>query len=571
MRTIASLARHAVLAGAALAVLAPLSAFAQQLEYDLGGGASSSAGAERTAREAGHGGAIGASGARTTVTPYLEVTQNLTTDLKHGGDVLTYTSVAAGADASISGRNTEGAVSVRYERRFGESGNLADSDTVSGLARVRHDVVPRTLSIEAGGMAARTRVEASGAGTLNPVAVNDAVSQVWSAYAGPSLTTHAGDVAINGSYMAGYTKVGSPHVQVAQGQAPVDIFDHSVTQSAQLSAGVRPGTVLPVGLTGTAGYNREDISNLDQRVTDFHARADMTVPLTYDFAVVAGIGYEDVQVSSRDAVRDANGNPVIGADGRYVTDGSAPRVIAYDTSGLIWDAGVVWRPSRRTALQAYVGRRYGTTTYWGSLSYIPDSRSSLNVAVYDGISGFGGQVGNAIRALPTDFEVSRDPFNGNIDGCAIGSTGGSCVNGALSSLAGSVFRARGVSATYGHRVGRMRVGIGVGYNHRKYIAAPGTVLAVANGTVDESWYVNAGLSGPIDRVSSFSTSLYANWFKSGQSSLGDATVVGANASYFRNLTDRLIATAAVGVDGVDRRVVQDELYGSALLGLRYNF
>ena len=40
-----------------------------------------------------------------------------------------------------------------------------------------------------------------------------------------------------------------------------------------------------------AGYNREDISNLDQRVEDFHARADATLPVTSDLSLVGGVGF----------------------------------------------------------------------------------------------------------------------------------------------------------------------------------------------------------------------------------------------------------------------------------------
>ncbi len=50
-------------------------------------------------------------------------------------------------------------------------------------------------------------------------------------------------------------------------------------------------------------------------------------------------------LASRDALRDANGVPVIGNDGRFVTDPSAPRRIAFDVDGLLWDVGVMWRPS----------------------------------------------------------------------------------------------------------------------------------------------------------------------------------------------------------------------------------
>src|SRR5690606_39092115 len=120
-------------------------------------------------------------------------------------------------------------------------------------------------------------------------------------------------------------------------------------------------------------------------------------------ALVGGVGYEDVEVSSRDAVRDADGIPIVGSDGRFVTDDSVPRRIAYEASGLIWDVGVMWRPSTRTALEAHVGRRYDSTTYYGTFAWAPNSRSSVNVAVYDTISGFGGLLNTALASLPTQF------------------------------------------------------------------------------------------------------------------------------------------------------------------------
>ena len=387
-----------------------------------------------------------------------------------------------------------------------------------------------------------------------------------------SLTAPHRPNALTGSYLLGYTKVQQDNaIQLAPGQAFTDIFDDSIAQSAQLSAGIAPGTVLPVGITATGAFYQEDISNLDQRVRDMRAGVQVTYPVAIDLALVGAIGYEDVSVSSRDAVRDGNGDPVIGSDGRFVTDKSQPRQLAYETDGLTWDAGVMWRPSRRTALSAFVGRRYDSMTYYGSFSYNPNERSSLGISVYDNVSGFGGQVGRALRDLPTDFQVNRDPFNGQISGCAIGAQSGGCVNNALSSVSSSVFRARGVNATYAHRIGRMQAGIGAGYIRRSFIARRDSVLGAANGVVDESYYVDAGLSGAIDRRSSFAVSAYAAWYQSGSSSLDDSTTVGANASYFRNLTDRLVATAAVGLDAVNRKVIEDEVIASGLVGLRYSF
>lgn len=565
------LARHMLAAGAALAVLGAQPLHAQTMSYEPvdGEGATS----EKPESRGGHSLRGAGGGARTTIRPYIEATQSILYELSPGDQVLTYSTIAAGVDVALNGRRTQGAVSVRYERRFGQGNDrVANGDTISGLARVKHDLIPRTLSVEAGGLAARTRTEGSGASTLNPLANGDAVSQIYSLYAGPSLSTHVGDVALAGSYALGYTRVEQKDaLQLAPGQARTDIFDDSFSQSAQVSAGIAPGTVLPVGITATGAFYQEDISNLDQRVRDMRAGVQVTYPLTMDLAVIGAVGYEDVEVSSRDVVRLANGDPLIGSDGRYVTDKSKPRQLAYETDGLTWDAGVMWRPSRRTALSAFVGRRYDSMTYYGSFSYNPNDRSSLTVSVFDNVSGFGGQVTRALRDLPTDFEVNRDPFNGQISGCAIGTQSGGCVNNALSSVSSSVFRARGVNATYSHRIGRMQAGIGAGYMRRKYIARKDSVLGAANGQVDESFYVDAGLSGPIDRRSSFGVSAYAAWFESGASSLGDVTTIGANASYFRNLTDRLVATAAVGLDAVNRKVIEDEVIASGLVGLRYSF
>ena len=419
--------------------IAPSAAFAQQLPYaDVsgdaqhasaddaiagGGDAPDEKGGKSSRKDHEH---HGSNGARTKIQPYLEIDQSVFANLKSPHDVLTYTTLAAGVDASITGRNTEGAVSVRYERRISESRNrLGDSDTVSGIARVRHDLVPHTLSIEAGGLAARTRVEAAGNATLNPQVSGDAVSQIYSLYAGPALSTHVGRAAVNGSYLVGYTKVGSPGaIALAPGQTRADVFDHSISHAANLSIATKAGDALPVGIGANVGANREDISNLDQRVEDYHAEGVVTVPLSYDLQVQGGVGYEKVKVSSRDALRDVNGNPVIGADGRYQTNKSAPRQLAYDTSGLIWDVGVIWKPSRRTSLTASVGRRYGGMVYQGSFNFAPDARQVFNVSVYEGLTGFGGQLTNALSQLPTDISVTRDPFNGSLSGCALGSATG---------------------------------------------------------------------------------------------------------------------------------------------------
>ena len=512
-------------------------------------------------------------GARTSITPYLEVSQAVFAELSPGSDVLTYTNLAAGVEAEIAGRNTQGAVSLRYERRIGWGKNDPDGDVISGLARVTSQIVPGTLRIDAGALAARTRIDGSGGTTLNPlISSGDNSSQIYSFYAGPTLTTHAGDVALAASYRAGYTRVEDPKgFRSAPGVPAVDIVDDTLNQIATVSAGVRPGDVLPVGVTASAGWAREDISNLDQRIDQKYGRLDFVFPVSLDVALLAGVGYEDVEISSRDVLRDANGLPVIGRNGRLRTDKSAPRRLGYDVDGLIYDAGVMWRPSRRTALVAHVGKRYGSTSVYGTFAYAPDARSSFNVSVYDNVAGFGSTVRRALEDLSTDFETSRNPLTGDLNGCVITQANGTCLNSALSSVAAATFRARGVSASYNLTLGRINAGIGAGYDRRKFIAAPGTFLAAANGVIDENYYLAGFLGARLDQQSSISANVYANRFQSGLSTAGDATAVGANASYFRNLTNRLTASVALGIDGIEREDPFIDQWGAtALLGLRYS-
>lgn len=507
-----------------------------------------------------------------SIEPYIEAAQVATAELSPGNDVLTYTRLAAGVDAGIAGRNNDASLSLRYERYFGWGRKAGDGDIVSGIARGYSTITPG-LQIEAGALAARTRVEGNGATVLGPGGDGDDVSQVYSVYAGPSIATQAGDVKIDGHYRIGYTRVESPDAVVtAPGQPHVDVFDDSVAHMAEIHAGTRPGDVLPIGVGAGAGYYREDISNLDQRVEDFQARADVTYPVSHDVALMAGVGYEDVEISSRDALRDASGNPVVGSGGRFVTDKSVPRRIAYDADGIIWDAGVLWRPSRRTSLEAHIGKRYGTTSFLGTFAYAPNPRSSMNVSVYDNIAGFGGQVNRALVALPTDFDATRNPLTGDLAGCVASLEEGSCLSGVLGSVRSSTFRARGVMATYNVKLGRLNGGIGAGYDRRRFVAAPGTVLAESDGVVDENYWLAAYLNARVSPRGTFSTNAYANWFQTGSAFAGDASAYGASAAYGHAITDHLSATAALGIDGVVREdPLEDVWEASALVAMRYTF
>ena len=58
---------------------------------------------------------------------------------------------------------------------------------------------------------------------------------------------------------------------------------------------------------------------------------------------------------------------------------------------------------------------------------------------------------------------------------------------------------------------------------------------------------------------------------SGDPLLGDTRGLGATAAYYRSITSKLSATAAVGVDGVTRENMVDIWSAQALVGVRYSF
>ena len=544
----------AALVGAGLAAAAPAPAFAQAQGLGQGGG----------------GDAPGQRGNR-VVQPYIEVGQVVSAEITPGSDVVTFTQVAAGVDINVQGRNSGAAVSVRYERNIGYGDNSVDTNTISGVARGTLAVIPRTLSLEAGALASRSRIDASGGTTVNPLVREDAESRFYSAYAGPSLNTRVGDVGVQGVARVGYNRFEADNALVTQAGNAVDVFDDSVTYMGQLRAGTRPGEPLPVGLAVTAGGFQEDISNLDQRVRDLYVRGDVTLPVSGSLALVAGAGYEDVEISSRDALRDANGVPVIGNDGRFVTDSSAPRRIAFAVDGLLWDVGVLWRPSSRTNLAASVGRRYDSTTYYGTFTYAPSQRSVFALAAYDGVSGFGGVINNALAGLDSDFQAIRNPVTGDFGGLVSG-TQGQALIGTIGSARSAAFRGRGVRASYQRTMGRTTAVFGAGYDRRTFIAAAGTVLAPLDGLTDESYYVTGGLTRQIGQSANITTNAYVNWFDGAGGSNNDVTAIGASAAYNQSITQRLTGRAAIAVDYLDSEfTAQDFAIATALVGLRYNF
>ena len=211
-------------------------------------------------------------------------------------------------DGQIQTRRVTAQVSYRYERDIDWQNHDLDQDSHAGLAMVNVQIVPGALQFDMGGLATRTGGDGRVFGVTNRTGNVD----VFSAYAGPTLSTHAGPIALNASY-----RLGSVWVNDHRANGPLDAdFDHSTAHSATASAGMAPGHGLPFGWTVGAGYARESTAGrFNQRFEGRYVRGDVVVPLGPTFAVTAGVGYEDIQSSQRDFVRGPGGAVVVGPTG----------------------------------------------------------------------------------------------------------------------------------------------------------------------------------------------------------------------------------------------------------------
>lgn len=502
---------------------------------------------------------------KVSVTPYLGVDQTVMVPLKGGGDVLTYTNITAGVTAELRTRRVEAVADVQYNHSFGWGREATDQDIISGIVSGQY-AVTRGLSLNAGGLATRVRTDGlSGAATLN----DSLTSQVYAAYVGPSYATSFGDLDVTASYRLGYARVDEDVDADFPGAPNAGSFADSVSHSLAGSVGVAPGVWLPLGIVVSAGYDREDASQLDQRFEDGWGRVDATVPVSPTVAVAGGVGYERIKISQRSPLLDGNGLPVV-RNGRYVTDDSSPRALIYDFDDIIWDVGVLWRPNRRTSLEARVGERYGGMSYTGSFVW-QGRNQSFALVVFDGIDSFGRIITSNVAAVSgSSLNVVRNPFTGDFTGCAFSQTGGGqCFNDALSGITAANFRYRGVAAQYAAQRGPWGLGVGLGYSQRKFVTPSGETILV-RGSKDENWYGTASLSYVIDSRSSLDSAIYANYFDASGGRL-DVLNLGAFTSYNRLINRNLQASASLGLDSAKADELDAVINAMGQVGLRYSF
>jgi hypothetical protein len=515
---------------------------------------------------------------RAEIVPYLEVEQVLSADFNGGGDTLTYTSVAAGVDGRVTGKRVQAQVSYRYERRIAWEHDIADDDVHTGIAQARAEIVPNMLAIQGGALATRARGSGSGPFFGFNTADSRNLVDVYSIYAGPDFSTRAGGFDLAASYRLGYVKVDDNNLAglpLPPGTFRPDRYNSSTNQTANFSIGMGPGT-LPFGWTVSGGWAREDVNRLDQNYDAHFIRGDVIYPITPSVAVTGGVGYEKIKSSQQDILRGSDGLPVVTPGGNFIPDPSRPRLLSYDQSGVIWDAGVIWRPSRRTEVQARFGKRYGDMTYTGSFQHKFNSAYAITGSVYDTVDSFGRIIVADLASTPTNFRVNRNPLSqgvGGIGGCVFGTEAGqgTCFDDVVNGITNQTFRHRGANVLFSGGRGPWSMGIGASYAQRKYSQpsfGPGFVL---DRVKDESFSLNGYVNRELSRTSGIGVDAYANWFDSSLPGVKGSFGTGIAGNYYRSLFyDRLQAQAAIGLFTTDSGS-EDFTGAQALVGLRYSF
>lgn len=572
-------ARAALLAATALACLGTGIAHAQDA---IGGPAAGPNVDPDAPSRAAPAAAPARSGRKVLILPYVEVDQILDVPIAGGGRTLTFTDLQAGVDASVSTQRVQATVGYRYERQITESRGYPDQSVHTGIGRAEVVAVPNYLSIDAGALATRTR---SSLNVATPAFLTRGdyrnVSQLYALEVGPSFQHSFGEIDTSAGYHFGLVHVDDGNTAgfaLGPGQPSFEDYGTSYSHSFNASVGARPDTLLPFGWTISGGYVQENQHFLKARFRDRFVGLNVTQPVSSSLALIGDVGYEKLDNSQRQLLVDTGGNAILDGKGHLQGDPNLPRQLSYQQDGLFWDVGLSWRPNRRTSLEARVGRRYGEWIGFGTLDYQTGPNSRVQAGVYDDVQTFGHQLTSGIGALPTAFQVSFNPIVGNLDGCVFGVNGGQggCLGGALQSINGNLFRARGVYALWSSTSGPWTYGVGANYDERRYLT-PVTALGGAflyARAKDRSASVEANVARTLSSASGIDGELYAIWYDSGFQAFGGTPSVyslGATAGYHRVLIDRLTGRVAAGVYDTDSKNIDAAVSASVLVGARYDF
>ncbi len=407
------------------------------------------------------------------VDPRANVRQVL--DLGLGGDdTTTYTEVSAGLGVRIQTRRINGTIDYTYGRRFTQKGDLANDDRHNLTARTEFRITDRSISVEAGGFASLVNRDLGRGASFTPDADDNNLQQVYSAYIQPRIRLDVSDIAeLEASYRLGAFFVENRRASFSattpNDSVPGTPSSNSTNQQAVLNIGNRERSRrLRWDLTGEVDI--EDIDLLSQRYRSYSGRFEIEYRLARKVGLLVNVGYEDIRNTQLAFQTDVLGRPVVGPDGSFVVDPARARNILFDESGITYQAGLIWVPSRRTKVDLRAGQRYGDLNIAAEASWRPSGRLGVAVSYGDSIQSFGRLLTQEVGGIPTSFLVPSSGFLAS-SGCIFGTdpTTGTCIGNAIQSVTNAQFRNQQAQLVISGAKGRTRYAATAQVSQRRYL------------------------------------------------------------------------------------------------------
>lgn len=359
--------------------------------------------------------------ARIEVTPTIELRQ-IFSDEVGDGKAGAYTVVSPGVEVAVNGRRTSAALNYSYDRRLAWQSSTADIQKGAHnlSARADMEVARELLFLSAGGLITSTTRDLRGPVSLNRDLNVYNQTMVYSGYITPSLRQRFGafaDGELSYTLRGLATNEDDAFVVDQRGgneydyqlEPASDSYGHSATASLKSGEAFNR---LRWTLSGTYSYDKRDV--LNETFRSARGTLDGEFVLSRQLSLLGSVGYDD-SFSRSD---------------RSYTD--TTRVTRYDESGVVFDGGLRWSPSRRTDVSVRVGRRFGSTTVNAQGEWMPLEGVAFKLAYTDSIETESSLLTQQIGDTTVSSLLSGSRYR----------TGGSASEGYYATQGQSTMRAR---------------------------------------------------------------------------------------------------------------------------------
>lgn len=318
--------------------------------------------------------------AKVDITPSISVRQVFADGVDGTSGIEAYTIVAPGIAASVEGQRASAFLNYNYNRRiaWGEGGgNNRQKGAHSLTARGDLEVAQDLLYLSAGGLITSVSRDRRGPISLNPDLNVFNQTHVMSGYITPSIRHRFGAFATAelAYTLRGFATNDDDRFLVPdRGGNEFDFALPSAGDSYGHDVSLRIGSGesfrrLRWTLTNSFSHDRRDV--LNEVFRTYQTVLDGEYALSRSISLLGSIGYDDTRSTSDTSFTNTT------------------RFVSYNESGVVYDGGLRWSPSRRTDVSVRVGRRFGSTTINSEANWAPASGLRLSAAYNDTIDTFG--------------------------------------------------------------------------------------------------------------------------------------------------------------------------------------